>query len=116
VVITRLDWDGEELTVVAVHGPHLSHGAHRTYRAIRRLCDELTGEVIIAGDFNSWRPPLRVFLPGWRSLARRRTWPMRLPHSQIDHVLTRSARLRTLAARAVATGSDHRALVVDLAR
>ncbi len=108
--------DGDRpLRVIAVHGPHLSHGSFRTYRDVRRIAEqtEPPRPTLLVGDFNSWRPPLRVFFPGWRSTARARTWPARHPHSQIDHILARGP-WRVRDAGATNGGSDHRALRVDL--
>jgi endonuclease/exonuclease/phosphatase family metal-dependent hydrolase len=114
LIVATFDWDERPLHVIAVHGPHLSHGAHQTYQQVREVAHQLEGDTLLAGDFNAWRPPLRLFFPGWRSLGRAKTWPMHLAHSQIDHVLTRShftSRVTTLK-----TGSDHRALIIDLER
>jgi len=65
--------------------------SHRQYRQLNELAASLEPALptILAGDFNCWRPLLRVLLPGWRTLVRARTWPARFPHSQIDHVLGR---------------------------
>jgi endonuclease/exonuclease/phosphatase family metal-dependent hydrolase len=69
--------------------------------------------LLIAGDFNCWRPLLRVFLPGWRTLARGRTWPSQRPHSQIDHILGRGPWTSTHSFTRNG-GSDHLALITDL--
>ena len=69
--------------------------------------------ILLAGDFNCWRPLLRALLPGWRSMVRARTWPARTPHSQIDHVLARGP-WTSLGGFASDGGSDHRALVADV--
>lgn len=107
--------DGELFTVIAVHGPHLSHGSLRHYRHLsQQLRLQLHGRrVILAGDFNCWRPLLRTVLPGWRSAVRRKTWPAWRPHSQIDHILLRGP-WTVGDTRSTVTGSDHRALVVNL--
>jgi endonuclease/exonuclease/phosphatase family metal-dependent hydrolase len=107
--------DGEQtFYAVALHGAHLSHGSHVLYRQVRRILDDLspTLPIILAGDFNCWRPLLRTMLPGWRGLVRAKTWPVHLPHSQIDHILARGP-WRTSGGRAFATGSDHLALYVE---
>ncbi len=109
----RLAGPEGDFDVVAVHGAHLSHGSYRQYRQVREVADGLGGPSLLAGDFNSWRPPLRAFLPGWRSLVRARTWPARHPHSQIDHLLGRGPWL-VEGGGAVDGGSDHRALYGDL--
>jgi endonuclease/exonuclease/phosphatase family metal-dependent hydrolase len=115
VVLARLNDGARSFYVVAVHGAHLSHGSFLHYRRVNALVASLepTLPVLVAGDFNCWRPLLRVLLPGWRSMARARTWPAAHPHSQIDHILVRGPWTR----RASFTrdgGSDHLALVADV--
>jgi len=116
LIVARLDLDGRPIHVLAVHGAHLSHGSPLLYRRVTAIVKELDREVpiILAGDFNCWRPLLRVLLPGWTSLARARTWPAKRPHSQIDHILGRGP-WRRLGDGASDGGSDHRALRADVA-
>lgn len=115
LIIARLRHEGREFYVLAIHGAHLSHGSYRQYRRVSALVEALdsTVPILIGGDFNSWRPLLRVLLPGWRSLVNARTWPARTPHSQIDHLLVRGP-WESLGGFASDGGSDHRALVVDV--
>lgn len=114
VITATAHTDEGPVTVLALHGAHLSHGSFRQYRKVNALAATKTAyPLVLVGDFNSWRPVLRLILPGWRTLARGRTWPARIPHSQIDHVLGRGP-WRTVSARTVRGGSDHRALVADL--
>ncbi len=115
VIVADLLLGDREFSVIALHGAHLSHGSYRQYRRVREIVAELatTRPIILAGDLNSWRPPLRVFLPGWQSLVRARTWPARHPHSQIDHILGRGPWCK-LGGGASDGGSDHRALVADV--
>jgi endonuclease/exonuclease/phosphatase family metal-dependent hydrolase len=115
IIVAKLR-DGDRLFyVVAVHGAHLSHGSYRQYRRINEFVLTLDQSVpiLLGGDFNSWRPLLRVLLPGWRSTVHARTWPARLPHSQIDHLFVRG-RWKLFGGFASDGGSDHRALVSDL--
>ena len=115
LIVARL-LDGEQsFYVLAIHGAHLSHGSYRQYRRVNALVAafEPTLPILFGGDFNSWRPLLRLLLPGWRSLVRARTWPARHPHSQIDHLLARGP-WRPLGGGASDGGSDHRALYVDV--
>jgi endonuclease/exonuclease/phosphatase family metal-dependent hydrolase len=116
LIVARLRVEDVTVEVLAVHGAHLSHGSPLLYRRVRRIVAELdpTAPKIMAGDFNCWRPLLRVMLPGWTTLARARTWPATHPHSQIDHVLGRGP-WRRLGAAATDGGSDHRALRADVA-
>lgn len=115
LVVARLREHGRSFFAVAVHGAHLSHGSHRLYQRVNAFADTLdpTLPVLLGGDFNCWGPLLRVLLPGWRELARARTWPAARPHSQIDHLLGRG----TWTSHGTFTrdgGSDHLALVADL--
>ncbi len=115
VHVARLNTGERAFYVLAVHGAHISHGSYRQYRAINRIAADLEPglPILIGGDFNCWRPLLRLFLPGWRTLARGRTWPTPRPHSQIDHILGRGPWVATRSFTRDG-GSDHRALVADL--
>ncbi len=114
IVATLRDGD-RTFYALAVHGAHLSHGSYRQYRRVTAIVDALDPDlpVLLGGDFNSWRPLLRILLPGWRSLVNARTWPARTPHSQIDHLLVRGP-WEALGGFASDGGSDHRALVADV--
>ncbi|HEY5302999.1 MAG TPA: endonuclease/exonuclease/phosphatase family protein [Acidimicrobiales bacterium] len=116
LIIARLNDDGRSFYVLAVHGAHLTHGSPLLYRRLRHIVAELdpTVPIILGGDFNCWRPLLRLFLPGWTTLARARTWPAAHPHSQIDHLLGRGP-WRRIGFAATNGGSDHRALRADVA-
>jgi endonuclease/exonuclease/phosphatase family metal-dependent hydrolase len=115
LIVSTLEDAGRPFHVLAVHGAHLSHGSYRQYRRVSEIVARLDPDVpiLLGGDFNSWRPLLRVLLPGWRSLVNARTWPARTPHSQIDHLLVRGSWER-LGGFASDGGSDHRALVADV--
>jgi endonuclease/exonuclease/phosphatase family metal-dependent hydrolase len=115
LVIARLSYQGRPFYMLGVHGAHLSHGSFRQYRRINAIASALDPPLatIIAGDFNCWRPLLRLLLPGWRTLVRARTWPARLPHSQIDHVLGRGP-WKSRGGGASDGGSDHRAVFADV--
>ena len=106
---------GKEFVVAALHGAHLSHGSYRLYRRVRELLEAVPSNtpLLFGGDFNAWRPWVRFFFPGWRHLAKHRTWPARIPHSQIDHLLGRGP-WRVQGSGAQNLGSDHRALFCDL--
>jgi endonuclease/exonuclease/phosphatase family metal-dependent hydrolase len=115
LIIATLREDDHTFYALAVHGAHLSHGSYRQYRRVTDIVNTLDPElpILLGGDFNSWRPLLRVLLPGWRSLVNARTWPARTPHSQIDHLLVRGP-WEPLGGFASDGGSDHRALVADV--
>jgi endonuclease/exonuclease/phosphatase family metal-dependent hydrolase len=115
LIIATLREGDQTFYALAVHGAHLSHGSYRQYRRVTDIVNGLDPvlPILLGGDFNSWRPLLRVLLPGWRSLVNARTWPARTPHSQIDHLLVRGPWQR-LGGFASDGGSDHRALVADV--
>lgn len=84
----------------------------RLVRGLRGLPDPL----VLLGDFNlPWRLPGMV--TGWTPLARVATYPAPRPRVQFDHALGRGPlpRVVATAARELPV-SDHRALVVTLAR
>jgi endonuclease/exonuclease/phosphatase family metal-dependent hydrolase len=105
----ELDVDGRPLQVVAVHlTSRLPHGPPLQLARLRRLLPVPPPPAVIAGDFNFWGPPVRALLPGWQRAVVGRTWPARLPHSQIDHVLVRGE-IGVLSGEVLAdVGSDHR--------
>ncbi len=115
LIVARLSLGGRPFHAVALHGAHLSHGSPVLYRRINALLGALDPgwPVLLAGDFNCWRPLLRALLPDWRTLARGRTWPAYRPHSQIDHVLGRGP-WRSTHSWTVDGGSDHLALVCEV--
>jgi endonuclease/exonuclease/phosphatase family metal-dependent hydrolase len=115
LIVATLELEDRAFYALAVHGAHLSHGSYRQYRRVREIVSQLDPDLptLLGGDFNSWRPLLRVLLPGWRSLVNARTWPARNPHSQIDHLFVRGP-WESLGGFASDGGSDHRALVADV--
>jgi endonuclease/exonuclease/phosphatase family metal-dependent hydrolase len=115
LIVATLEDEGRPFYALAVHGAHLSHGSYRQYRRVSDIVAALDPSlpILLGGDFNSWRPLLRVLLPGWHSLVNARTWPARTPHSQIDHLLVRGP-WESLGGFASDGGSDHRALVADV--
>jgi endonuclease/exonuclease/phosphatase family metal-dependent hydrolase len=115
LIVARLRVDAQPFYVLAIHGAHISHGSFRQYRRVNQIAASLdaVAPIILAGDFNCWRPLLRFMLPGWTSLVRARTWPARFAHSQIDHVLGRGDWLKRGGGAGVG-GSDHRSLYADV--
>lgn len=110
-----VDDSGRRYVAIALHGPHLSHGSLLHYRDLATYINQHDDgrPIVMAGDFNSWRPLLRLVFPGWKSAVRSRTWPAWRPHSQIDHILLRGG-WNVLHGEAIATGSDHLALKTTL--
>jgi endonuclease/exonuclease/phosphatase family metal-dependent hydrolase len=115
LIVARLNDGQHSFYVLAVHGAHITHGSFRQYQRINEIAGSLEPRlpIIFGGDFNCWRPLLRVFLPGWYSLVRARTWPAQRPHSQIDHLLGRGP-WKVEGGGASDGGSDHRALFADV--
>jgi endonuclease/exonuclease/phosphatase family metal-dependent hydrolase len=115
LAVARLNTGARSFYVLAIHGAHISHGSYLQYRRVNAIAASLEPDVavILGGDFNSWRPLLRIFLPGWRSLAKGRTWPAAHPHSQIDHIFGRGPWVERDSFTRDG-GSDHLALVADV--
>lgn len=115
LVVAQLRDANRSFYVLAIHGAHLSHGSFRQYRRVSDIVETLdpTRPILFGGDFNCWRPLLRLLLPGWHSLAKGRTWPAARPHSQIDHILGRGPWV-SLQSFTRDGGSDHLALVADV--
>ena len=108
-IVAELPTSSGELTVVAAHLGHVSHGAWRQVRALgRELAD--APAAVLGGDMNCWGPPLLALLPGWQRAVRGRTWPAWRPHSQIDHLLVHGNAVATAGTVLPPLGSDHRAI------
>jgi len=113
-IVATVVVDGTDVTVVAVHGAHLSHGSPLWFARLRRVLATLPDRpTILAGDFNAWSPVIRLLLPEWTLQGRGRTWPRPRPHSQIDHLLTKGP-WRRHATGTRDGGSDHLALYADI--
>ncbi len=104
------------LTVVSTHLSFEPLRAGRQLREVTAWASGLPGPVVLLGDLNM---PARVaaWLSGWAPLARHPTYPAEGPRVQLDHALRAPGhRLRVTSSRAeVVGGSDHLALVVDVA-
>ncbi len=105
-------------------GPRVVVNTHLTYvpgwgrRQLRKLRNELAGvadPLALMGDLNMFGSQPSA-ITGYRSVAAHRTFPVRSPRVQLDHILTRGDWGDVLASRAVRLPvSDHLALVVDVA-
>ncbi|MHB8671542.1 MAG: endonuclease/exonuclease/phosphatase family protein [Acidimicrobiales bacterium] len=131
----RLMWPRDEprvavaALVMGEQGPILVATTHLSFVPgwnlvqLRRLVASLGALVrdepvpcILLGDLNMPAPVPSV-VTRWRSLARRPTWPTMRPAIQIDHILARGPVGEVVAVDSPRLGiSDHRALVVDLAK
>ncbi|MFI5930536.1 endonuclease/exonuclease/phosphatase family protein [Actinoplanes sp. NPDC051494] len=106
------------MTVANTHLSFVPGWNLRQLRAAVRALRALPAPRILLGDLNMPTGPVRAFT-GWRSLARRPTYPSPAPHAQLDHILADprgAAPLgRVVQIRTPAVGvSDHRPLVVTL--
>ncbi len=124
--------DGARVRLLAAHPLPPLGGLEGFWRgSLRSLAEEaqaLDSLAVVAGDFNADRDhaPFRALLSAGlrdvhdergRGLAR--TWPAAFPLLQLDHVLVHDADGARLVPRRVrevrVPGSDHRAVVTDLA-
>ncbi|WP_327398989.1 endonuclease/exonuclease/phosphatase family protein [Streptomyces sp. NBC_01288] len=109
-------------TVVAVHLSFVPGWNIGQLRTVRRWIADLPQPRVLMGDFNLFgalpRLTLNATAPrGWRSSARRATFPSHRPLVQLDHILATGLGADAVgAAHAPRTAiSDHRPLVVELA-
>ncbi|HET9730804.1 MAG TPA: endonuclease/exonuclease/phosphatase family protein [Acidimicrobiia bacterium] len=107
-IALRVDVAGTAVQLVGVHTSskvwRLAPVRHLL--ALRKQLDA-GGPQILAGDFNFWGPPVGLIFRGWKRPVRGRTYPSRMPHSQIDHVLVRGG-IEPISAEVLArTASDH---------
>jgi endonuclease/exonuclease/phosphatase family metal-dependent hydrolase len=102
--------------VVRLVNTHLTHRLAYGPGQLRRLVAAVPGRArptVIAGDFNMFRPTIRL-AGGYRAAVRGRTWPAMRPAFQIDHVLV-SRGIRTSGAQiGDPVGSDHLPLRVTI--
>lgn len=104
------------LTVVNTHLTFLADWSRLQLRKVIENIATLPRPAVLMGDLNltGSRPN---GLTGWRTLATELTYPVGEPDRQIDHILAEGAIRAAAPARSVDTGlSDHRALVVEVAR
>jgi endonuclease/exonuclease/phosphatase (EEP) superfamily protein YafD len=123
-----IELGGTTVTVVGAHpkapvAPWDERPWRDSFRAVAAVVDAAPGPVVCAGDWNAtmWHEPLRGLLDHGlddaHPLARRAraaTWPAPLPVALLDRVLVRGLAVRAIT-EAVVPGSDHRAVVADLA-
>ena len=111
----ELDVEGTPLRLVAVHlTSRLPHGPPIQLRRLARALPPPDVPAVVAGDCTFWGPGVRMFLRGWQRAVRGRTWPARVPHSQIDHVLVRPGIEVVRAEVLDDLGSDHLPVRVEL--
>lgn len=94
---------------------HLTHRLAYGPGQLRRLVEAIPAvrsrpavpiPTVLAGDFNMFRPTIRL-AQGYRSAVRGRTWPAVRPAFQIDHILTGPGLRVSGAQVGDPVGSDH---------
>ena len=115
-IVVDVTVDDRPISVAGIHMSHLLFGSPRHFAELRQLLGtEARPDAVLAGDMNSWGPPVRLFMRGWRRAVIGRSWPSWRPHSQIDHILVRGA-IRPLSGVVFPhSGSDHRPIRAELA-
>ncbi|MET8149669.1 endonuclease/exonuclease/phosphatase family protein [Actinoplanes sp. NPDC049668] len=106
------------MTVANTHLSFVPGWNLRQLRAAVRALRALPAPRVLLGDLNLPAGPIRAFT-GWRTLARRPTYPSARPRAQLDHVLADPRGAGPLGpvvqVRTPAVGvSDHLPLVVHL--
>lgn len=129
VIMAHLELDGHPLTVIGCHPPPPKTQAMTTKRdrllhALADLASSQPGHVILLGDMNttSWSYAFRDLLrhsrlhDSRRGFGVRPTWPTHFPLLlvPIDHLLHSRGLHVTFHQTIALSGSDHRALLVDL--
>lgn len=100
------------LSVVSAHLSLLAPVAAVQALALLRSAATMPTPAIVCGDLDLDPWALAPLAPGWR-LPRALTFPARDPRRQIDHALTRGARIERADAVELSI-SDHRGLLVTL--
>jgi endonuclease/exonuclease/phosphatase family metal-dependent hydrolase len=114
-IVVDLTVDDRPISVGGIHMSHLLYGSPRHFAELRRrLRTEARPDAVLAGDMNSWGPPVRFFMRGWRRAVIGRSWPSWRPHSQIDHILVRGAVRPVAGVVFPHSGSDHRPIRAEL--
>ena len=113
-LVVTVEVGGAPFTVVGTHLGHLTHGSPLQVRALLPHLPGPDTAAAVVGDLNMWGPVATALFPGWRRAVRSRTWPGRLPHSQIDHILVTPVVTPVGGDRGPYVGSDHRPLWADL--
>ncbi|HXY92051.1 MAG TPA: endonuclease/exonuclease/phosphatase family protein [Acidimicrobiia bacterium] len=105
----ELDVGGTTVDLVGLHlSSRLPYGPPLQLRRLAPLLPPPGRPAVVTGDCNFWGPGVCAFLPGWRRAVIGRTWPARMPHSQIDHILVRPEVGVVDSEVLPDVGSDHR--------
>jgi endonuclease/exonuclease/phosphatase family metal-dependent hydrolase len=107
-LVLVVEVDGVPVAVGGIHASHRLWGSLPQLRVLDRALRATGRPSVLAGDCNMWTPPIAAALRDRRPSVRGRTWPARLPHSQIDHILVDDSLEVLDAGVGRAVGSDHR--------
>jgi len=118
LIAAVIDTPTGPMTVANTHLSFVPGWNIRQLRAATRALRDLPAPRILLGDLNLPATPVRA-CTGWRTLARRPTYPSAAPRAQLDHILADPRGAGPLGPvvqiRTPAVGiSDHRPLVVHL--
>jgi endonuclease/exonuclease/phosphatase family metal-dependent hydrolase len=118
LIAAVIDTPTGPVTVANTHLSFVPGWNIRQLRAAVRALRTLPAPRILLGDLNMPSGPVRAFT-GWRTLARKATYPSTGPRAQLDHILAdpRGAGLlgSVVQVRTPEVGiSDHRPLIVHL--
>jgi len=122
-VMAEIDLDGRPVTIVNAHLGLSPWERRRQVTMLAKDIAKLTGDVILMGDFNSWKPASTTFqlltrhLPHYTQMP---TFHARAPRVPLDRIYL-SAGLafettRVWRSQAAARASDHLPIVADLRR
>ena len=124
LVVAPMTIEGVDLTVVGIHlsKPYFDEASLQELGYLRYVLSQVTGPVVLSGDFNSalWTAPVawlgraQNLVPGPTYPA---TWPVELGPVgvPIDNIFTRgNARILEVSAGADSYGSNHRYLLARI--
>ena len=123
-IVARVDFQGSPITIVGTHlaRPHSWRWQSKEIDHLANRLSELTGPLIMAGDFNATPWSWALMSLQWRAGLQRHltlgaSWPANLffpPQILIDHILSRGELMRREARLGPHIASDHLPLVVTL--
>ena len=124
LIIAKTIIAGQEVTLIATHltKPYFDEAAAVELRQLRRVLRDISGPVVLAGDFNAaaWSRPVARFVADAQMIPPPfypATWPVRLGALgvPIDNMFTHDgARIDAISAMPDALGSNHRGLLATI--
>ena len=105
----EIDVDGTNVSLMATHFSHLEFGSTLHAAVLRRALGPGRRPGLFLGDMNMWGWTIAAMVPpGWRRVARGKTWPSHRPWHQIDHILATADIQQVTSDVLPDLGSDHR--------